>query len=94
MLDRPSIVVVSSYDLEEIEPALRSPKLLSGYRWDPRYRREWYAASPPSPALLQFYDRLLHSNGSGYRLVADYAIPQRVAIEFPPPEIRIYRREK
>ena len=71
VLDRPSFIVLTSLDAEEIERARRAPKR-------------------DSPPLLAFYDEL-HSTHSAYRLIAGFRTPQRVPIEFPPPEIWIYQ---
>jgi hypothetical protein len=92
MWEQPELLVVSSYDLNPIRRALRSDKLLAGYRWDPEWNRDWYRNSPPSPRIFRFFDDLLNGRGD-YRLVASFSTPVTVPIEFPPPEIWIYRRE-
>jgi hypothetical protein len=73
-LDRPSFLLLTSYDAEDFERTRRS-------------------SHPPPPRLLAFYGELPDSNRSGYRLVAEFPAVHPVPIEFPPPDIRIYRRE-
>jgi hypothetical protein len=72
-LDRPTFLLLTSYDAEDFERTRRSPH-------------------PPPPRLIAFYDQLGHPDRSGYRLVAEFAAAHPVPIEFPPPDIRIYRR--
>ena len=49
-LDEPEILVVSSYDLEPVAEALRSDKLLLGYRGDPACERpDRIPADAPAP---------------------------------------------
>ena len=74
-LDRPSVLILTSYDVDDIEHPTASWRV-------------------PSPQLRAFYDAVVHSNRSGYRLVADFVPPHRTPIEFPPPEIRMYRLER
>jgi hypothetical protein len=94
LLGRPRWLVLSSYDFEPIEEALRSPQLRPGYVWDKEYDDQWYLASPPSPQLFSFYDELLNTRGGDYDLVADFRPRIYAPIEFAPPEIRIYQRQR
>ncbi|HEX7191341.1 MAG TPA: glycosyltransferase family 39 protein, partial [Thermoanaerobaculia bacterium] len=50
------------------------------------------SSKPPPPRLLALYDEL-RSNRSNYRLMAEFVPAHQVPIEFPPPDIRVYRRE-
>ena len=93
-LDEPEVIISSSYDLSQIEEALNSKGLLAGYEWDPRYNKDWYRYSPPSPRMFRFYADLLSQKPSKYRLVKRFAVAVNVPVEFPPPEIRIYQRRK
>lgn len=90
MLSLPPVLALSSADFEPIEQALRSPKLLPGYRWDPRHNADWFLSAPPSPDVFLLYDEILH-RPTAYRLAAVFKTPLLAPIEFPPPEIRIYR---
>ena len=71
-VQRPALLVVTSYDVEDIE----------------------HERAGPNPGVRDLYEALFHSGHSGYRLVADFAPASRVPIEFPPPEIWIYRLQK
>jgi hypothetical protein len=75
VLDRPTFLVVTSYDVDDFERALHSPN----------------RQKPPSPQLFTFYQALFHSNDSGYRVIADLVPVHRVSIEFAPPEVKIYQ---
>jgi Dolichyl-phosphate-mannose-protein mannosyltransferase len=92
-LDEPEILVTSSYVLDKIERALKSDKLLPGYKWDPLWNKDWYRYSPPSPRIFKFYDTLLNSDKSNYILLEKFQTNINVPIEFPPPEIKIYRKK-
>lgn len=93
-LNEPEVVVVSSYDLTQIEEALSSKALLSGYEWDSRYNKDWYRYSPPSPRMFRFYADLLSGESSKYVLAKRFAVRINVPLEFPPPETRIYYKRK
>jgi hypothetical protein len=90
-LDEPQILIVSSLDLDPIREALRSDKLLPGYRWDPAWNKRWYRYTPPSPRVFAFYDALLRGE-SPYVLERQWTPTVNVPIEFPPPTIWIYRK--
>jgi len=89
MLERPDIIVTSSYDLDQIEPALHSPHLQNNYVWNPMENRKWYRYSPPSPRLFAFYEALFRESGS-YKLTKVFPRPASAGVEWAPPEIRIY----
>ena len=91
-LNKPTIVVLSSYDFERMEAALKSPKLSKDYQWDEKYNNDWYLSSPPSPNVFKFYDELLNNKGKEYVLIKTFTKRMLAPIEFPPPEIRIYRK--
>jgi len=91
-LHKPEIVILSSYDFVRIKKALKSDKLNANYIWDRRYNKEWYRFSPPTPEIFRFYDLLLNKQ-EGYALLKKFKKKIFFPIEFPPPEIRIYRRK-
>lgn len=91
-LDDPEIVVMSSYAFKRALRTLESGRLGPGYSTDGIDRRKWYKYSPPSPRIFEFYDRLLNKKDDRYVLVKTFKIDVKVPLEFPPPEIRIYRR--
>jgi hypothetical protein len=66
----------------------------AGYVWDPRFNAEWYLSAPPSPRLFEMYADLLGGRGGLYTLVKSFQPRLLAPVEFPPPEIRIYRRPR
>jgi hypothetical protein len=90
--NEPEIVVLSSYDYDVVLQTLASDRLGTGYVLDERYNREWPFFSPPTPRLFRLYDEIFNAKNSRYELLKAFSIDVRVPIEFPPPEIRIYRR--
>ena len=91
-LDEPEFLIISSYAFAQIQDTLQSRKFSSGYVLQEKYRKEWYRYSPPSPRILEFYDVLLNKGNSRYVLVKAFKRKVNVPIEFPPPEIRIFRK--
>jgi hypothetical protein len=91
-LDGPEYLVVNRDAAEPVLAALKSGKVSPDYRLYEPYRREWYAYSPPSPRIFRFYEDLLEKKTGAYRLVADFSRRRAVPIEFPSPEILIFRR--
>lgn len=90
-LNRPDILVLSSFDFVQIEEALKSDKLKEGYVWDEAYNKEWYNFAPPPPSFFQFYDELLNKH-KGYVLLKAFKRNNFIPISFQSPEIRIYKR--
>jgi hypothetical protein len=90
LFDRPDLIVTSSYDMRQIESALKSEHLSQGIVWDPAENARWYRYSPPSPRLMRFYSELAGAS-SPYVVVAIFE-PSSEAGEFPPPEIRVLVR--
>jgi Dolichyl-phosphate-mannose-protein mannosyltransferase len=91
-LNKPDIIILSSNDFYQVDSLLHSNKLNNKYELNKRYYREWYRYSPPSPQLLKFYDELLNKNNSGYILIKTFKKKIFVPVEFPPPEVRIYKK--
>ena len=91
-LKRPDIIVLSSYDSYQMENVLNSGKINNKYELDRKYYNEWYKYTPPSPEILKFYDNLLNQK-KDYTLVKSFIRNINVPIEFPPPEIRIYKQK-
>jgi hypothetical protein len=91
-LQEPDILILSSYDYQPVLHTLESGRLGSGYVLDEAYHREWYRFAAPSPGIFEFYDRLLNQNDGRYVLFKSFSTEVKVPLEFPPPEIRIYRR--
>ena len=96
-LNYPEFLVTSSFDLWQIEQALKSDKISNDYNWDKRYDKEWYQYSPPSPRIFQFYDELLDPERSRYNLLKTFKKSWDLPLlshtaEFASPEIRVYIR--
>ncbi|MEJ2618063.1 MAG: hypothetical protein P8Z35_24110, partial [Ignavibacteriaceae bacterium] len=92
-LNEPDVIILSSYDFYKISRLLNSNKLNDKYELDKKYYREWYRYSPPGPRLLRRFDELLNRKDSEYKLIKTFKEDINVPIEFPPPEIRIYRKK-
>lgn len=88
--DEPELVVAYAENLRRMERALRSDKLGPSYVWDPNWNHDWYNHTPPTPRLFRFYEQFLR--GDTYVLVRSFVTPVWVPVEFPPPEILIYRK--
>jgi hypothetical protein len=93
-LERPDYLIMSSYDFNPIIKTLKSGKLSADYELDRSYHKEWYRLSAPSPEIFRFYDDLFIKKNSEYALIKKFNINVNVPVEFPPPEIRIYKRQK
>jgi len=91
-LSEPEIIILSSYDFNRIISTLNSEKIIDEYALGKEYYNEWYRNSPPSPKMLRFYDNLFDQNRSKYSLMIAFKKDIKVPIEFPPPEIRIYKK--
>lgn len=91
-LSEPDIVVLSSYDYEPILKTLKSGKLLKNYVLPKEYHKDWYRYSAPSPRIFKFYDDLLIKKSKKYFLLKIFRSNVNVPLEFPPPEIRIYKK--
>ena len=91
ILDNPDIIVTSSFVLDKIQQALKSPHLRKNYEWKPEENRMWYRYSPPSPRLFAFYDKLLHDAGP-YKLIKVFPRPFSAMLKTESPEIRVYER--
>lgn len=89
-LERPEFVVVTSLELDRMQEALRSDRLLEGNRWDPEFSREWYQDDPPSPEIFTFYQELF--GGEAYAQVAQFTAPLRLRIDSAP-DVFLFRRE-
>jgi hypothetical protein len=94
-LQKPDYIILTSFDYKRIEEALISDKL-HNYKWDPKFSAEWYRFHPPSEKVFRFYDEILNNKGEKYkyRLIKKFEKNIFVPIEFPPPQIRIYKSLK
>ncbi|MHC4948738.1 MAG: ArnT family glycosyltransferase [Planctomycetota bacterium] len=92
LLDGPEVLVLSSYDVTQVQRALRRHDLRPHYVLPETHHREWYRSAPPSPRLFRFYDELLNLGTAPYEPVRVFTPTRRARIEHPPPEIRVYRR--
>jgi hypothetical protein len=90
--EEPDIVIVCDVIYRHVLQTLASGKLGPNYVLDKRYDREWPQFHAPTPRIFRFYDELFNARNSKYVLLKTYAIDVRVPIEFPPPEIRIYKK--
>ena len=93
-INEPDVIILSSYDFYKISRLLNSHKLNDKYELDNKYYREWYRYSPPGPRLLRRFDELLNHRDSKYKLIKTFKKEINVPVEFPPPEIRIYKKVK
>jgi hypothetical protein len=91
-LEKPEYLVISSYDYNEMQKALKSNKLKPGYIWDANYNKEWYQSTPPSQEIFKFFDDFINKNKKEYTLIASFKKNQLMTISFPAPEILIYRK--
>jgi hypothetical protein len=89
-LERPEYLIVTSFELETMVPALQSPALRPGYRWDPSQINGWYLHEPPAPEIFRFFDELL--SGSTYVPLFNFEPVIRLESDFAPPTIHLYRR--
>ena len=94
LLKNPDFLIMSSYDFDPIIKTLKSGKLSSNYKLDKAYHKEWYRLSAPSPEVFRFYDYLFNKKNIDYDLVKKFYINVNVPIEFPAPEILIFKRQK
>jgi hypothetical protein len=91
-LNEPEVLIISSYAFSQIQETLVSGKLSNEYVLPEKHQREWYRYSAPSPSIFELYDQLLNKGNSNYVLEKSFMCKVNVPIEFPPPEIRIYRK--
>lgn len=94
-LDHPEYVILTSQSYLRFERALSSDDLSADYVWDPQFAFAWYMGRIPAPEVFEFYDYFLNGIGEkyNYELIEVFdPLNINVPIEFPPPEIRIYRR--
>jgi hypothetical protein len=94
LLEKPDFLIMSSYDFGPIIKTLESGKLSSDYKLDKAYHKEWYRLSAPSPEVFRFFDYLFNKKKIEYELVKRFYININVPIEFPPPEILIFKRQQ
>lgn len=91
--EKPEIIILTSYDYENMEKALSSGKL-HDYKWQENKSREWYLGKAPSEEVFRFYDDILNKKNIkyNYTMIQKFERNNFVPIEFPPPQIRIYER--
>lgn len=94
LLEEPEYLVMSSYDFNRIIKTIKSGKLTFDYKLDKAYHKEWYRLSAPSPKIFRFYDNLFIKKNFEYNLVKKFYINVNVPIEFPAPEILIFKKRK
>jgi len=93
MLAGPEYLVTTSFVTDSVEAALRSGNLGPDYVWPERLSGRWYHYLAPAPAELRFYDALFKGT-AGCALERGWPPASRVPLEFPAPEIRLYRRAR
>jgi 4-amino-4-deoxy-L-arabinose transferase-like glycosyltransferase len=86
----PEYVVLSSYDIDEITKALNSGLMTENYLWPDELDNWWYLNSSPSPTVFKTYISLLQEDG--YCLLESFRSRILAPIEFPPPDILIYKK--
>ena len=94
LLEEPDYLVMSSYDFDRIIKTIKSGKLSFNYKLDKANHKEWYRLSAPSPEIFRFYDNLFIKKNLEYDLVKKFYINVNVPIEFPAPEILIFKSRK
>jgi hypothetical protein len=77
MLQRPQFIVTTSYALDDVTSALRSAN-------------RWHDSLAPTPEEFRFHESLLDGS-AGYVLERRWPKTARVPLEYPAPEIRLYR---
>jgi len=92
-LDRPEILVFSSADYRKVLDTLSTGKLGPEYELPAEYAREWFRYVAPSPDAFRLYEDVLVRE-EGYHLLKAFRRRVTVPLEFPPPEIRIYGRNR
>jgi hypothetical protein len=90
MLARPQFIVTTSYALDDVTNALRSGAMGADRVWPERLASRWYNSLPPTPEEFRFHESLL-DGCAGYVLERRWPKTARVPLEFPAPEIRLYR---
>lgn len=94
-LERPDVLVLSSYDVDKIVGAIESGRLTPELAWPADANDQWYRRTPPTPAMFAFYVGFLTSGE--YVRAAEF-LPNPlvgwVPIEFAPPSISIWRRRE
>ena len=86
----PEYVVLSSYDIDEITRALNSGLMIENYLWPDELDNWWYLNSSPSPTVFTAYISLIQEDG--YCLLESFRSRILAPIEFPPPDILIYKK--
>lgn len=92
--DKPDYIILTSFRFIPIEEALKSPHINDNYTWDKNYSNMWYQQIIPEPEVFLFYDDLLNNKSQkyNYTLVKSFKQDNTIPIEFPAPEIRIYKK--
>lgn len=90
ILENPDYVVTTEYALGQMERALSSDQLDAGFTWPSELASRWYKFRVPEPEEFRFFDSLLAEES--HSIEKRWLNPPLVPVEFPAPEIRIYRR--
>jgi hypothetical protein len=94
-IKHPDYIVLSSYDYEQIRETLHRGILNPDYSLPRQYWREWYLSSPPTAEIFKLNEQLWLGENPEYCLLKKL-LPRNLyaPIEFPPPTIEIYARQK
>ena len=92
-LNRPDVIIVSSYDRDPILKALKSPLICDRLIIPDDKVSDWYRESPPNKAILELFQELYMSDNKEYEMLHQ-VIPKRqlAPIEFGPPTIDIFAK--
>lgn len=90
--EEPDIIVLSSYDFKPVLKLLKSGEVQDDYILGENEKKNWYMYSPPSPRILKLYDELMIKGQKKYELLQSFRVDVNVPVEFPPPEILIYKK--
>lgn len=92
LFNQPDFIIIEGYSASGMRDALSSGLLDNEYRWPRSEAAWWYHREIPPPASFRFFDEIFRNSGP-YAEVEAWSIRPAVPIEFPPPDIRLYRRK-
>jgi hypothetical protein len=90
LFDQPDFIIIEGYSYSEMRDALSSGLLDDEYRWPDSEAARWYHREIPPPATFRLFDEIFRNRGP-YAEVESWSVRTTVPIEFPPPDIRLYR---
>ncbi|MBN1493511.1 MAG: glycosyltransferase family 39 protein [Candidatus Omnitrophica bacterium] len=94
LLEYPDIIIMRQDDIDKVTESIKDNKVNEDYVLDDKYANEWYRYSCPTPEIFMFYDDVFMKKDSPYEVVKRFYIHVNVPLEFPPPEILIYKKKQ